>query len=101
MLLREHNSIDHANRFHSLEYASPESLPSPAGVLAQVDSKADMWSLGMILHKLLFFRLPYQHASDSPGKVDSKIDGRDAMDLLQNEVMNYPGFVAMPARVLS
>src|ERR1700730_15187964 len=47
--------------FHppSLEYASPESLPSPAtGFLSSVDSKSDMWSLGMISHKMLFFRLP-------------------------------------------
>lgn len=45
----------------SLEYIAPESLPSPqTGLLQQVDSKADMWSLGMILHKLLFFKLPYR-----------------------------------------
>lgn len=54
-----------------------------------------MWSLGMILHKMLFFRLPYQHASDSPGKMDSKIDNKDTMDLLQNEVLNYAGYVVM------
>lgn len=41
---------------NSLEYTSLESLPSPhTGLLHQIDSKADMWSLGMILHKLLFF----------------------------------------------
>ena len=44
-----------------LEYTSPESLPSPlTGLLQQIDSKSDMWSLGMILHKLLFFKLPYR-----------------------------------------
>ena len=44
-----------------LEYTSPESLPSPhMGLLQQIDSKSDMWSLGMILHKLLFFKLPYR-----------------------------------------
>jgi hypothetical protein len=52
-----------------------------------------MWSLGMILHKLLFFRLPYLHASDSPEKMGSKIDGKDAMDLLQNEILQYSGYV--------
>lgn len=45
----------------SLEYSAPESLPSPiTGILKETDSKADMWSLGMILHKLLFFKLPYR-----------------------------------------
>lgn len=43
-----------------LEYSSPESVPSPNGVLHDVNSKSDMWSLGMILHKLLFFKLPYR-----------------------------------------
>lgn len=75
----------------SLEYASPESLPSSSGVLAQIDSKADMWSLGMILHKLLFFKLPYKHASDSTEKADSKVDGKATMDLLEKEVHEYPG----------
>lgn len=43
-----------------LEYSSPESIPSPNGVLHDVNSKSDIWSLGMILHKLLFFKLPYR-----------------------------------------
>ena len=44
-----------------LEYSAPESLPSPlTGILKETDSKADMWSLGMILHKLLFFKLPFR-----------------------------------------
>ncbi|KAF8954903.1 hypothetical protein BDZ97DRAFT_2064311 [Flammula alnicola] len=48
----------------TLEYTAPESLPSPhTGLLQQIDSKADMWSLGMILHKLLFFKLPYRFKS--------------------------------------
>lgn len=47
----------------------------------------------MILHRLLFFRLPYQHASDSSEKMDSRYDNREAMDLLEREVLDYPGFV--------
>ncbi|THH07039.1 hypothetical protein EW145_g3655 [Phellinidium pouzarii] len=73
----------------TLEYTAPESLPSPkTGLLLQVDSKADMWSLGMILHMLLFFRLPYHYSSDGDGRDN---DGGD-MNELEKEVQDYPGF---------
>ena len=86
----------------SLEYASPESLPTPSGVLVQVDSKADMWSLGMILHKLLFFRLPYRHASDNVDKSkDSRRDERETAELLEKEVSAYPGYVLTPFCIYS
>ncbi|TBU28501.1 kinase-like protein [Dichomitus squalens] len=76
----------------TLEYSAPESLPDPStGRLLQVDSKADMWSLGMILHKLLFFRLPYHHTSDNDDASRPK-DGRDYMDKLEAEILGYPGF---------
>ncbi len=78
----------------SLEYTSPESLPSPAGVLQQIDSKSDMWSLGMILHKLLFFRLPYRHASDNVDQ-SSRRDGKETADQLEREVRTYPGCVTI------
>ncbi|KAG8903254.1 putative serine/threonine-protein kinase iks1 [Tulasnella sp. 417] len=58
----------------TLEYAAPETLDAQRSV----DSKADMWSLGMILHKLLFFRLPYVH---------------DDIPSLEQEVSEYAGFV--------
>ncbi|KAJ7886358.1 kinase-like domain-containing protein [Mycena leptocephala] len=75
-----------------LEYTSPESLPSPhTGQLHPVDSKADMWSLGMILHKLLFFKLPYKYASDGEA-AGSKVGEGDKMDRLESEVLAYPGF---------
>jgi serine/threonine protein kinase len=78
---------------YRLEYTSPESLPSPrTGLLNPVDSKADMWSLGMILHKLLFFKLPYKFASDGDA-VGSKVGEGDKMDRLENEVVTYPGCV--------
>ena len=74
----------------SLEYCSPESLPSPTtGLLSPVDSKADMWSLGMILHRLLFFKLPYRYSSD--GDVRSGDGGNLAK--LEKEVQNYGGYV--------
>ncbi|KAI0635230.1 kinase-like protein [Trametes polyzona] len=83
----------------TLEYAAPESLPVPStGQLLQVDSKADMWSLGMILYKLLFFRLPYRYSSDSEDPSRPK-DGRDFADRLEAEILRYPGFKSSSALV--
>jgi len=84
----------------TLEYTSPESLPPPqTGLLQQVNSKADMWSLGMILHKLLFFKLPYQYASggDASGEASSPIADCEKMDQLEREILSYPGFAFAPA----
>ncbi|KAI0795439.1 kinase-like domain-containing protein [Abortiporus biennis] len=91
------NSRTRSGNTGTLEYTSPESLPSPTtGLLQQIDSKSDMWSLGMILHKLLFFRLPYRHASDNVEK-SSRTDGKEVADLLEKEVLTYPGFKPVPA----
>jgi serine/threonine protein kinase len=80
-----------------LEYTSPESLPSPqTGLLLQIDSKADMWSLGMILHKILFFRLPYHYASDDAEEDGSAGDGigdGEKMARLEQEIQSYSGLV--------
>lgn len=82
-------AIDHHE--FSLEYTAPESLPSPiTGLLGQVDSKADMWSLGMILHMLLFFRLPYHNSSDGSRAGQSHDNGD--LEKLEREVQEYPGF---------
>lgn len=79
----------------SLEYTSPESLRSPdTGILHQVDSKADLWSLGMILHKLLFFRLPYQWASTNDRPEDTSRNEENPMDKLEREVLGYMGCVS-------
>ena len=50
-----------------------------------------MWSLGMILHKLLFFKLPYRHTSDNDDPSRPK-DGREYSDRLEAEILGYPGF---------
>ncbi|KAJ7487838.1 kinase-like domain-containing protein [Mycena latifolia] len=87
-----HPSRSRSGNTGTLEYTAPESLPSPrTGLLQPVDSKADMWSLGMILHKLLFFKLPYRYASDGDA-LGSKVGEGDKMDRLESEVLNYPGF---------
>ncbi|KAG6838308.1 hypothetical protein C0991_000330, partial [Blastosporella zonata] len=77
-----------------LEYTSPESLPSPVtGFLRQIDSKADMWSLGMILHKLLFFRLPYRYAAEGDANGESISTDResDKLERLEKEILDYSG----------
>ena len=99
----------------SLEYTAPETLPSPeTGLLQQVGSKADMWSLGMILHKLLFFKLPYRYVhnsffpstsesrdihsryaaeGDANGEPISRNEEGEKLERLEKEVLNYPGYV--------
>lgn len=49
-----------------------------------------MWSLGMILHMLLFFRLPYHNSSDGSRAGQSHDDGD--LQKLEREVHEYPGF---------
>ncbi|KAJ3926733.1 MAG: kinase-like domain-containing protein [Lentinula lateritia] len=102
----------------TLEYTAPESLPSPdTGRLQGIDSKADMWSLGMILHRMLFFKLPWRYASDgvgdsdtprgteNPGSNPPKVrrpparDEAEKMDRLEEEVLAYPGFRSTPALI--
>jgi hypothetical protein len=58
----------------------------------------------MILHKLLFFRLPYRWAAygdrplDGVGHTSAHEDGGDDndMDRLEREVSSYPGFKSTP-----
>jgi len=68
-----------------VEYSAPETLArDPSGSLLQMDSKSDMWSLGMILHKLIFLRLPYP-----------EIDSTD-VDGMERNVLAYEGYKATP-----
>ncbi|KAF9444182.1 kinase-like protein [Macrolepiota fuliginosa MF-IS2] len=91
----------------TLEYSSPESLPSPqTGLLYKVGSKSDVWSLGMILHKLLFFKLPYRYAADgqtSNGaqstERESRLGESEKLKLLEQEILTYPGFKSTPELV--
>ncbi|PWN51286.1 kinase-like protein [Violaceomyces palustris] len=64
----------------TMEYMSPETLRrSPiTGEFEELSSKADIWSLGMILHLLLFFSLPYSQVDD--------------VDILREEMLAYRGF---------
>lgn len=44
---------------------APETLVANAqGYFRAADSHADMWSLGMILHKMIFLHLPYGETED-------------------------------------
>ncbi|ETW76102.1 hypothetical protein HETIRDRAFT_53797 [Heterobasidion irregulare TC 32-1] len=96
-----HSTRARSGNTGTLEYTAPESLPSPlTGRLQQVDSKADMWSLGMLLHKLLFFRLPYRWAAQgdrdeaAPGPAPASPESD--MDRLEREVLGYKGFKSTP-----
>jgi serine/threonine protein kinase len=48
-----------------------------------------MWSLGMILHKMLFFKLPYRYATEGEA---TAYDETDKMDKLEQEILGYTGF---------
>ncbi|GAA5944982.1 protein kinase IKS1 [Sporobolomyces koalae] len=64
----------------TLEYTSPEAFKrdSKTGKLPAPDRSTDMWSLGLILHFLCFFSLPYRNTHDTV--------------LLEDEIRSYRGF---------
>lgn len=49
----------------TLEYMAPEAVvPDANGALSELSSKADIWSLGILFHLLVFFDLPYSQLDD-------------------------------------
>lgn len=48
-----------------------------------------MWALGMVLHKLLFFKLPYDAAADSA------LTGPERLERLEREILAYPGCASL------
>lgn len=64
----------------TLEYCAPESVyRDPSGELKPIDSRTDMWSLGMILHKMVFFNLPFSYVMASD------------FERLEREILCYKG----------
>lgn len=62
----------------TLEYMAPETIVPHDGRLAELTSKADVWSLGILLYTLIFFDLPYKHVAD--------------IDALQREISSFHSF---------
>lgn len=65
----------------TLEYCAPETVyrdPS-SGSLRPIDSRVDMWSLGMILHKMVFFNLPFNDVMAND------------FERLEREILHYSG----------
>ncbi|EJD43284.1 kinase-like protein [Auricularia subglabra TFB-10046 SS5] len=85
----------------TLEYAAPETLAShdPGGLnkLRPMDAKADMWSLGMILYVLVFFRLPWKTGEDRVLR-GGRADSAGLQDELEEEIRRYTGFIATTAQ---
>ncbi|EPQ29360.1 uncharacterized protein PFL1_03115 [Pseudozyma flocculosa PF-1] len=80
MLLHDNWTRQRSGHTGTMEYMSPETLTTDpsTGKLSELSSKADIWSLGMILHLLLFFHLPYSQVDD--------------VDRLRDEMLAYRGF---------
>jgi serine/threonine protein kinase len=67
----------------TLDYLAPESfLTSQDGRPRQHAAALDIWALGLVLHLLMFFRLPYDNTED--------------VDELTEEIKAYGGYVHMP-----
>lgn len=62
----------------TLDYLAPESfIVAEDGRPRQHAAGLDMWALGLVLHLLMFFRLPYQASDD--------------VDALTDEIKAYTG----------
>jgi serine/threonine protein kinase len=77
----------------TLEFAAPETLRrAPGGALRPADSHVDMWSLGMVIHMLLFFALPYDAASQYARDRGAALTGPERLERLEHELLAYPGY---------
>lgn len=64
----------------TLDYVPPEAFkPNTKGKSQELSARVDIWALGLILHVLCFFKLPFKQSED--------------IDLLREEIVNYPGYV--------
>ncbi|KAE8266433.1 hypothetical protein A4X09_0g5917 [Tilletia walkeri] len=72
----------------TMDFMAPEAIfPDPhTGVLQELTSKSDIWSLGMILHLCVFFRLPYRNSDD--------------IDRLREEMERYGGYSVQDERTM-
>lgn len=65
----------------TLEYSAPESWTRDikTGKLLPATRARDLWALGLILHLLCYFELPWKNDRD--------------IQALENEIRSYPGCV--------
>lgn len=77
----ENRRRQRTGRTGTLDWVPPESLKKDprTGQLYEVTQTGDMWQLGLVLHCLCFFRLPYQESDD--------------IDRLREEIQRYPGYL--------
>lgn len=68
----------------TMEYMAPEAVVSHEGQLAELSSKADIWSLGILLYMLIFFDLPYTQVDD----IDQLREEISAYTTLQAAIQN-------------
>lgn len=62
----------------TLDYLAPEAFQlAPDGRPRQHTAALDLWALGLVLHLLVFFRLPYENCED--------------IDALTEEIKAYRG----------
>ena len=65
MLQHENWARTRTGHTGTLEYMAPEAVvPGTDGRLRELTSKADVWSLGILFHLLIFFELPYSQVDD-------------------------------------
>jgi serine/threonine protein kinase len=66
----------------TIGYVAPEvfSVDPKTGRYRDLAASADLWALGLLLHLLCYFRLPFANEDD--------------LDLLKREIEGYPGFLS-------